>query len=178
MLKHAVSTLCAVVVALPANAFASTDSERRIGDVLSYALPAATLGVELWRGDFSGAGQFGRSFVVTLAASEVLKRTAGVERPDRSNDQSFPSGHAARAFAAATYVHRRHGFESAWPLYVLATYVGQTRVQTHRHRWADVVGAAGISAASTWLLVDPERTGAGVALTKKGIFVSWSVPLR
>lgn len=143
---------------------------------MSYLLPAGVLGVELWRGDREGAWQFGKSFVVTVVAAEALKRTTGVERPDHSNDQSFPSGHAARAFAAATYVHRRHGVESALPLYALAGVVGYTRVQSQRHRWADVVGAAAISAASTWTFVQPSPLA--VVVSRGRVEVSWTVPLR
>jgi membrane-associated phospholipid phosphatase len=132
------------------------DAQRRAGDVLSYALPAGVAAYELWQGDRQGALQFGEAFVVTLGATEVLKRTTHVDRPDRSNNESFPSGHASRAFSAATYVHRRHGFESAWPLYLAASYVGYTRVHADRHRWGDIVGSAAVSAAATWWLVDPK----------------------
>jgi membrane-associated phospholipid phosphatase len=143
---------------------------------LSYLLPAGVLAAEVWRGDHQGARQFGWSFVATIGAAEVLKRTTHVERPDHSNDQSFPSGHAARAFAAATFVHRRHGLESALPLYALATYVGYTRVQSHRHRWSDIAGAAAVSAASTWALVDPAPLT--VSVGQRHLAVRWSVPLR
>lgn len=179
MHPHTASILVAALLALPGGAVAASEGERRAGDVLSYALPAATLGVEWWRGDRTGVIQFSESFVATLAVAEVLKRTTGVERPDGSNDQSFPSGHAARAFAAATYVHRRHGFQTAWPLYAIATYVGYTRVQAKRHRWTDVVGAAAVSGAMSWWLVSPDdRPGASVALTHHSVFVHWNVPLR
>lgn len=164
-----------LVTALPA---AAADGERRAGDVLSYALPAATAGVELWRGDRQGALQLTRSFVVTVAATELLKRNTGVERPDHTNDESFPSGHAARAFAAATYVHRRHGLESALPLYAGALYVGYTRVQSGRHRWADVVGAAGVAALSSRWLVDRETPSLAVSRSSRALVLTWSVPLR
>ncbi|HSN33759.1 MAG TPA: phosphatase PAP2 family protein [Ideonella sp.] len=174
-------TLAALLLALPLFAWAGGDGERRAGDVLSYVLPAATLGAELWRGDRRGAWQFAESFAVTVTATEVLQRTTGIERPDHSNDRSFPSGHAARAFAAATYVHRRYGFDSAWPLYALATYVGYTRVQADRHRWADVAGAAGVAAASSWWLVERKRDEpqAALMLAPHGaLLLTWSVPLR
>ena len=139
---------------------AHAQSERQIGDALRVVLPAATLGVELVRGDREGAGQFALAFTASVAATEVLKRTTHVERPDHSNDQSFPSGHATNAFAAATYVHRRHGFKYAWPLYMAATYVGYTRVNAQRHRWGDVIGSAAVSGAMTWWLVEPKRAPA------------------
>jgi membrane-associated phospholipid phosphatase len=143
----------AFAAALPAHA--ETSTTQRAGDVISWALPAGVLGVELGRGDREGSWQFAQSFAVSVAATEVLKRSTHVERPDHSNDQSFPSGHATRAFAAATYWHRRHGFETAWPLYLAATYVGYTRVHEHRHRWGDVAGSAAVSAAASWWLVTP-----------------------
>ncbi|HJW10226.1 MAG TPA: phosphatase PAP2 family protein, partial [Albitalea sp.] len=76
----------------------------------------------------------------------------------------FPSGHAVNAFAAATYVHRRHGLRYAWPLYAAATYVGYTRVHANRHRWGDVIGSAAIAGAMTWWLVDPKKEPAVAVL--------------
>lgn len=136
---------------------ALADAQREAGDVLRFAMPAATFGVELVRGDTRGARQYAGALTAALTAGELLKRTTGVERPDRSNDQSFPSGHAVWAFSSATYVHRRHGFGHAWPLYLLATYTGYTRVQADRHRWADVAGGAAVAAAASWWLVEPRR---------------------
>jgi membrane-associated phospholipid phosphatase len=173
--RFVVALLVVLAAWLPTRAPARDGTERRLGDVLSYALPAAALGGELLRGDGAGAGQFARSFVVTLAATEALKRTTGVERPDHSDDLSFPSGHAARAFAAATFVHRRHGFANAVPLYAVATFVGYTRVQANRHRWADVLGAAVVAALSSRFLVEPRPIpGNGTA----GIMLLFAIPVR
>ena len=139
--------LCFACLALTATASA--------GEGLRLAMPAGVLGCELWRGDKEGLKQFGESWLATLGATEVLKRGTHAQRPDRSNDRSFPSGHASHAFAAATYMHRRHGIEQAWPWYVAATYVGWTRVHAHRHRWVDIAGSAGLAGASSWWLVSP-----------------------
>lgn len=133
------------------------DGNRRAGDVLSWALPLGAAGYSLYDGDREGTLQFGKAFAVTLAGTEVLKRTTHVERPDHSDDKSFPSGHASRAFSAATFVHRRYGFEAALPMYAAATYVGWTRVHADQHRWRDVAGSAVLSAAASWWLVDPRQ---------------------
>lgn len=178
MRKATASIIGALLLALAHGVAADPGEERRIGDALSLALPVAALGTELARGDRRGALQFAESFALTVTAAEILKRSTHVERPDGSNDLSFPSGHAARAFAVASYVHGRHGLENAWPLYALATYVGYTRVQAGRHRWVDVLGAAGVAALSAHWLVDPARPGGGIVLRPKGIQLSWSVPLR
>ena len=134
-----------LLLGLAAGAGASLGDERKLGDQLSWALPAGTAAVELWRGDTDGAWQLAQTFVLTTGATELLKKTTGVTRPDGSNDQSFPSGHAARAFSAAAYVQQRHGLSAAWPLWLGATYVGHTRVQARRHRWGDVAAAAAIA---------------------------------
>ncbi|WP_157266772.1 phosphatase PAP2 family protein [Azohydromonas aeria] len=148
----------AAVLALCAATSSScwADGHERAGTVLSWAMPAGVAGYELYRGEREGALQFGKAFVVTLGATEVLKRTTNVERPNGEDDKAFPSGHASRAFSAATYVHRRHGIEHAWPMYLAASYVGWTRVHADEHRWRDVVGGAALSAAVTWWLVDPK----------------------
>jgi membrane-associated phospholipid phosphatase len=171
--------IAAIGIALmPMVAFADDSGQRRAGDVLSYALPLTTLGVEWGRGDGRGALQLAESFGATVVVTEVFKRTIKSERPDHTNDESFPSGHATRAFAAATYVHRRHGFGSAWPLYALSVYVGHTRVAAQRHRWGDVAGAAAIAAASSWWLVEPKQTaGMGTAWRPKGITLTMVVAL-
>ncbi len=141
--------------ACAASTAAAGDEQRRVGDVLRYAMPAGVATCELWRDDHEGLWQFGKSWLLTLGATELLKRGTRVERPDRSDDLSFPSGHASHAFAAATYMHRRHGIGEAWPWYVAATYVGWTRVRADRHRWADIAGSAALAGASSWYLVSP-----------------------
>ncbi len=123
----------------------SLADQRRLGDQLSLALPIGTAAVELWRGDTQGAWQLTQTFALTTGVTELLKSTTGVTRPDGSDDKSFPSGHAARAFSAAAYVHRRHGLDAAWPLWLAATYVGHTRVQAQRHRWGDVAAAGALA---------------------------------
>ncbi|MDM0049298.1 phosphatase PAP2 family protein [Variovorax sp. J22R115] len=135
---------------------ADTDSQRQLGDFLATAIPLATLGTELYRGDKDGAWQYAMTFAVSAATTDVLGRLTHVERPDGSNDNSFPSGHAARVFSSAAYVRRRHGFDVAWPLYLAGLYVGYTRVAADRHRWGDIAGAALVSELSAWWLVEPE----------------------
>lgn len=124
---------------------ASLASERKLGDQLSLALPIGTAAVELWRGDHQGAWQLAQTFALTTGVTELLKKHTGVTRPDGSDDKSFPSGHAARAFSAAAYVQQRHGFEAAWPLWLGATYVGHTRVEARRHRWSEVAVAGALA---------------------------------
>lgn len=48
--------------------------------------------------------------IVNLAHTEILKVTVRRERPDGSNSQSFPSGHASDAFTWATVFERHYGW--------------------------------------------------------------------
>ncbi len=151
--------------------------QRRAGDVLATALPLATLGVELARGDWAGAGQYALSFGVTVGGAEVLKRVTRVERPDGTNRLSFPSGHAARAFSSAAYVRARHGLLPAVPLYAAALYVGHTRVDARRHRWGDVLGAAVLAEVSAQWLVSPRpepRTAWHLGVERDAVALSFA----
>lgn len=140
----------AALVAAQAQAFDHT----RAGDVLENALPAGVAAMELWRQDREGLWQFGQSFSATWLATQGLKQGLDVRRPD-GGTESFPSAHAAKAFAAATYVHRRYGLDRAWPWYAAGAYVGWTRVNANRHRWIDVAGSLGLAALSSSWLVEP-----------------------
>lgn len=147
-------------------------SERRLGDHLSLALPLGTLAVEAWRGDWEGAWQLTQTFALTTGVAELLKKSTGVTRPDGQGDTSFPSGHAARAFSAASYVHLRHGLDKAWPLYLAATYVGHTRVQADRHRWSEVLASAGLAYGMARWRVEPLGAKAQLSVQDGGVFLS------
>ena len=97
---------------------------------------------------------------VSYVAKSALKKMIKEERPDHSDNGSFPSGHAAMAFAAARSIDKEFRKESIWiPIagYAAATAVGVQRMASDRHHWYDVVagGALGFGAAElTWWLSD------------------------
>ena len=102
----------------------------------------------------------GASVVVAFGAKTALKGMIKEERPDHSDNKSFPSGHAAIAFAAARSLDKEFRRESIWiPIagYAAATAVGIERVASDRHHWYDVVAGAALgfgSAELTWWLSD------------------------
>jgi hypothetical protein len=97
---------------------------------------------------------------VGFALKTALKKMIKEERPDHSDNESFPSGHATIAFAAARSIDKEFRKESIWiPIagYAAATAVGVERVASDRHHWYDVVAGAGLGFASaelTWWLSD------------------------
>lgn len=102
----------------------------------------------------------GASVVVAYGVKSVLKKTIKEERPDHSDNKSFPSGHAAIAFAAARSLDKEFRRNSIWiPIagYATATAVGIERVASNRHHWYDVVAGAGVglgAAELIWWLSD------------------------
>ncbi len=102
----------------------------------------------------------GASVVVAFGAKTALKAMVKEDRPDHSDNKSFPSGHAAIAFAAARSLDKEFRRESIWiPIagYAAATAVGVERVVSDRHHWYDVVAGAGVgfgAAELTWWLSD------------------------
>jgi hypothetical protein len=97
---------------------------------------------------------------VAYVGKTALKAMIKEERPDHSDNKSFPSGHAAMAFAAARSIDKEFRKDCIWiPIagYAAATAVGIERIASDRHHWYDVVAGAGIgfgAAELTWWLSD------------------------
>lgn len=97
----------------------------------------------------------GMDLIQALAVSEfmtqTLKHITNRERPDQSNNTSFPSGHAADTFAFATALERHLGWRYAVPAYIFSSYVAISRLPANRHWLSDAVfgSAVGIIAGRT-----------------------------
>ena len=97
----------------------------------------------------------GMDLIQALAISELmtqtLKHVTNRERPDQSNDTSFPSGHAADTFAFATALERHLGWKYAVPAYIFSSYVAISRLPANRHWLSDAVfgSAVGVIAGRT-----------------------------
>lgn len=102
----------------------------------------------------------GASVVVAYGAKTAVKAMVKEERPDHSDNHSFPSGHAAMAFAAARSIDKEFRKENIWiPIagYAAATAIGIERVASDRHHWYDVVAGAALgygAAELTWWASD------------------------
>jgi len=106
------------------------------------------------------AGVKGRSSFLRMSASAAMsyalmagmvngiKYTSKEMRPDGSTANSWPSGHTATAFTAATIMHKEYGMTvSPWysvAAYSVATATGAMRVLNNRHWVSDVLSGAGI----------------------------------
>ncbi|MEQ8363995.1 MAG: phosphatase PAP2 family protein [Cyclobacteriaceae bacterium] len=96
-----------------------------------------------------------KSELLMTAIVFPLKKLTAVPRPDTGMPNSFPSGHTAQAFVAATFMHKEYGKQN--PLYSVlaygtATSVGVLRMMNNRHWSTDVLVGAGIGILSTNLV--------------------------
>ena len=110
------------------------------------------------------------SVAVSYVGKTVLKAVVNEERLDHSDNKSFPSGHAAMAFAAARSLDKEFRKDCIWvPIvgYAAATAIGVERVVNDRHHWYDVVAGAALgvgSAELTWWVSDKLFPNRGVAI--------------
>jgi len=95
-----------------------------------------------------------QSEALMIAMVRPLKHFTHETRPD-GGPNSFPSGHTAQAFMAATFLHKEYGHKSVWYSvagYTMATAVGTCRMMSNRHWASDVLVGAGIGVLSTNLV--------------------------
>ena len=92
--------------------------------------------------------------VINNALVFGLKNITKQERPDGSNSYSFPSGHTANAFLAASIIHSELRHRSQWygiGAYTIATSVGALRILNNKHWESNVFTGAGIGILSAHL---------------------------
>lgn len=107
------------------------------------------------------------------ATTFALKRAIRRARPD-GESRSFPSGHAAGTFAAATVLQQHYGLKGAIPAYTAAVLVSGARLQANSHYATDIILGATVGilagrAASFELgrrrvSLSPAATGSGVMI--------------
>ena len=138
----------------------NTGFHNRADDYIQWAPLAVTYGLKAT--GYQGRSQWGRLLVsnafsgaIMAAIVNGIKYTAKEERPDGSTCNSFPSGHTATAFMAATILHKEYGLtRSPWFSvggYAVATGIATFRVMNNRHWVSDVLTGAGIGILSTEL---------------------------
>lgn len=89
--------------------------------------------------------------LLMMGTVSILKRYTHQLRPDGSNYYSFPSGHTAQAFAAATFLSQEYKDRLPWMPYAaygMASSVGLMRMANNRHYISDVLLGAGIGILS------------------------------
>jgi hypothetical protein len=93
-----------------------------------------------------------RAQIVTESIVFGMKQATRRDRPT-GECCSFPSGHAAAAFAAAAVLERHLGYRLSWPALAGATYVATSRLVDNRHFLSDVIMGAAVGEAVGWTVV-------------------------
>jgi membrane-associated phospholipid phosphatase len=81
-----------------------------------------------------------------------LKSFSREQRPDSSDNFSFPSGHTATAFLCAEFLRQEYKDRSPWigaGGYAVAVFTGYLRMYNNKHWFSDVLAGAGGGIFST-----------------------------
>lgn len=133
----------------------SRKAVRTSGDVLAFATPVASLAAVLALRDREGLKQGALTGVAVVGATYALKHIVKKERPDRSDNHSFPSMHTSVSFAGASFIQRRYGWKWGIPAYALSAYVGWSRVYGKKHDGWDVAAGALLGAGCAYIFTRP-----------------------
>lgn len=128
---------------------------RTSGDIGAALLPIAGLTVILIENDWKGLKQGMLAGATALGTTYLLKEIVKKERPDHSNNHSFPSMHSAVSFTAASFIQKRYGWKWGIPAYTLSTYVAWSRVYGKKHDGWDVLTGAAIGIGSGFIFTRP-----------------------
>ncbi|MXV51956.1 phosphatase PAP2 family protein [Pedobacter sp. HMF7647] len=130
-----------------------------IDDYLQFAPAMAVYGLNI--AGVKGRHATGDQTALLLISSAimsssvfVLKNHTNQLRPNGSNNNSFPSGHTATAFAGAEFLNQEYGDVSFWygaAGYAMATATGVLRVYNNEHWFSNIIAGAGIGIVSTKL---------------------------
>jgi len=128
----------------------------RIDDYLQYAPIPVAYGLDLF-GVPSRNDVWNRSVILVkgellmMLSVNAIKYATREQRPDGSNNHSFPSGHTAQAFAAATFLSEEYRRQLPWipyAAYGVAAATGALRIANNKHYLGDVLMGAGMGILS------------------------------
>ncbi len=133
------------------NLSAQNKTVEDVGDIILFVLPATTLATTFIIDDTKGSWQFTKAFLLTEVVTYGLKLSIDKQRPDMSNNNSFPSGHTSTTFQSASFIHRRYGFKYSIPAYALAGFTAFSRIDAKKHDGWDIFVGAVIGIGSSYL---------------------------
>lgn len=139
-----------------ANNFFGEDFQTNVDDYLQF-VPVAQIYLGKTFG-FQAKNNFKQQTINIVVANVIagavfttLKHTVSEERPDQSDDLSFPSGHTSIAFTNASLLYYEYKDSNLWYAssgFLFATATGILRIANNKHYTSDVLAGAGIGLAS------------------------------
>jgi len=119
--------------------------------------------------------EFGRDAFQSLVEATIvvtgLKYAVGRERPDGSNNLSFPSGHTIVAFSFAPVVQKYWGWEAGAAAYLIGTVTALSRVEGYHHYLSDTIAGAamGIIIGNSVVYSPPKDVSVNMGFSQIGI---------
>ncbi len=122
---------------------------------VATALALDLTGVKARHAFWDRTAMMGLSTLLTVGVSKGLKWAVSERRPDHTDMDAFPSGHAAIAFMGAEVLYQEYRDLSPWLWiggYTVATATAVLRVHHKRHYVHDVLAGAAIGVGCTKLV--------------------------
>lgn len=127
------------------------------GDFLYILMPVTAYGSTFYCKDKEGRLQFYKSFTAAWLTTRGLKYMITKPRPDNSDNDSFPSGHASTTFQTAAFIRKRYGWKYGLPAYAGASFVAYSRVYADKHYIEDVLAGAAIGIITAEIFTAPRE---------------------
>jgi hypothetical protein len=138
--------------------FGQQNFSEQTGDALQIVLPVVALGSTfIYKSDDHPTCQFVKAYALSLSTTYLLKYAINKTRPN-GGQYGFPSGHTTSAFTGAAFLQRRYGLKIGIPAYILAGYVGFSRIEANKHDVWDVLAGASIGIGSNLLFTRPYQS--------------------
>lgn len=177
---------------IPLTAYSQAEEHHNghIDDYLRFVPVAAVYTMKLSGVD--GASSWKRllvntaaSYALNIGVTYALKEAVHDMRPDRTNNDAFPSGHTAVAFSGAHILQKEYGQLSPWISiagYGMAAATAINRVRCNHHEWDDVLAGAAIGLATTEIgyrlgdLITGERSRYSIGVSPQGLALVVKIP--
>ena len=121
------------------------------------AIPIAGTIFPIIKQDKEGVFQLALGAVLIQATTLGLKKSIRSTRPNRQDQDSFPSRHASTTFGFSSFIHHRYGLRFGLPLYVASGLVGYHRIVSNHHRVRDVVAGGALGILGGYLTTKPYK---------------------
>ena len=128
-------------------------------DITMFVPAVAGAMTSIAKHDREGFRQLIYSGAASVAAAYALKYSIHKERPDGSDNHSFPSNHTGVAFMGATFIGQRYGWKYSIPAYIVGGYTAWGRIHSKRHDIWDVLAGAAIGTGCAILITSPFSRG-------------------
>lgn len=167
--------ICLFAIASSQALAASHKGIEDAGTGVAIALPVIAGGISIYRRDGEGLEELLIDTGLTVGTAFALKHIVREQRPDHSDFHSFPSDTAALAFAPASYLWDRYGWEYGAPAYLAGAFVAYSRVDADKHHYWDVLASAAIAFSYSKLITTrfhaPQNLHSDISVSSHGAYV-------